>query len=96
MKETILREGNITIIPGVQPENFAKVSAFNVYIECDEPYRGTDKELMQEVCQFLTKYVQEEIELRTQYVVSSASFEQGQISKILFQVITPLELMWYC
>lgn len=96
MKQFVLKNGNLTIIPGVVPEYFSKVNAFNVYVECIEPFCGTDKELMQEVCQILTDYVHGEVQIRTKYVVSFASFEQGmRISKILFQVITPLEAMWY-
>ena len=96
MKQFVLNIGNITIIPGVAPEYFSRVNAFNVYVECHIPHRGTDKKLMQRVCQILTEYVHGEVQIRTEYVVSFASFEQEmRISKILFQVITPLEAMWY-
>lgn len=51
-----IKNCDVTIVPEVAPENFGRVNAFDVRVLCDSPYRGSDKELMVEVCRILTEH----------------------------------------
>ena len=88
---------DLTIIPEVDPVDFGKYNAFDVKVICDPEFPGSDKELMCAVCQFLTEYINNAIEIRTHYVVHDATFKDRlRVCEIMFQVLTPLEPQWYC
>lgn len=89
------KNGDLTIKTEVAPTFWGKVNAFSVYVSCDPVFKGTDKELMQRVCDILTNFTNGNVELKTQNVVSAIWFENCHIREIVFQVITPLEPLWY-
>lgn len=95
--ETTIKNSDVTIIPEVAPEIFGRFYAFDVRIICNPPYRGSDKELMIEICKILTEQTKGAIELKTFYVVHDVHYASDfQVEEITFQVITPLEPQWYC
>ena len=85
------------VIPEVALERMGKYNAFDVKAVCNPAFAGTDRELMNEICQLLTNLVDGMMELKTIYVVHDAHFDsKHRIEEIQFQVITPLEPQWYC
>ena len=86
---------DLTITPEVVPALFGRVNAFNVRVQCAPAYPGTDKELMQKVCEILSRSTKGEVELRTEYVVFDASFgHEFSVESLVFQVLTPQEPQW--
>ena len=92
------KNGDISIETSIPLEMFGKVKAFEVKITCTPAYEGSDKDLMNEVCSFLSCHTDGKVELRTLYVVHDACFvdKLRRIEKLVFQVITPLEPQWHC
>lgn len=91
-----IKNCDATIIPEVASENFGKISAFDVRVLCEPPYRGSDKQLMIEVCRILTEQNKWKVELKTFYVIRDVHYiSEFEVEDITFQVITPLELQWY-
>ena len=84
----------MTITPGVAPALFGRINAFSVRVQCKPAFNGSEKELMQGVCEILTKAIDGNVTLRTQYVVSDASFVNNQVEELTFQVLTPNEPQW--
>lgn len=75
----------VTIIPEVAPENFGRINAFDVKVLCDSPYRGSDKELMVEVCRILTEQTKGAVELKTFYVVRDIHYASDlRVGEIIF------------
>ena len=94
---TKIRNCDVTVIPEVALERMGEYNAFDVKAICNPAFIGTDRELMNEICKLLTTLVEGKFELKTFYVVHDVHFDsKHQIEEILFQVITPLELQWYC
>ena len=92
-----IRNSDVNVIPEVALERMGKYNAFDVKAVCNPAFAGTDRDLMNEICQLLTTLVEGKIELKTFYVVHDAHFDsKHRIEEILFQVITPLEPQWYC
>jgi len=92
-----IKNCDLTIIPEVAPESFGRINAFDVRVLCEPPYRGSDKELMVEVCRILTEQTKAKVELKTFYVVRDVHYvSEFWVEEISFQVITPLELQWHC
>ena len=90
-----LLNSDLTIEPTVAPALFGRVNAFNVRVQCSPVFRGTDKELMQKVCEILTRSTNGDVELRTENVVYDASFNhESCVETLVFQVLTPLEPQW--
>ncbi len=99
----------LSIEPEVSLRDFGKVQAFYVKVKCYPAYEGTDKVLMNEVCRILTAETKGDVELKTYYVIdhvisssmkeSTPPYKAGswrQIEELTFQVVTPLELQWWC
>ena len=85
---------NLTITSGVAPALFERVNAFIVRVQCNPAFNGTDKNLMQKVCEILTNATDRKLALRTQNVVYEASFVNNRIEELTFQVLTPNEPLW--
>lgn len=64
----------ISIETDVTPEQFGKIGSFNVTVSCFPAFVGTDKELMNLVCDYLSSQA-EGMVIKTRYVVSYASLE---------------------
>ena len=94
----ITRIGNcdLKVNPEVALERMGKYNAFDVKAACNPAFAGTDRELMNEICQLLTTLVEGKIEVRTFFVVHDVHFDsKHRIEEIIFQVTTPLEPQWY-
>lgn len=94
MFKSKFQNSDLTITPEVAPALFGRINAFSVRVQCNPAFNGTDKELMQRVCEILTKATDGKVELRTQNVVYEASFTNFNIEELTFQVLTPLQPQW--
>ena len=93
--KSFFKNCDLTITPSVAPSLFRKVNAFNVRVQCCPSFDGTKEALMQEVCAILSNATNGNTEIRTKFVLSDVSFENFHLQEIVFQVITPLEPLWY-
>ena len=72
---TRIRNCDVKLIPEVALERIGEYNAFDVKAVCIPAFTGTDRELMNEICQLLTTLVEGKIELKTFYVVHDAHFD---------------------
>ena len=92
-----IKNSYVKVIPEVAPKSFYMFNGFDVNVICDPAFSGSDRELMNEVCHFLSTHEEGSVELKTLYVVHNIHFDsKNRIEEILFQVITRLEPQWCC
>lgn len=88
---------DLTIIPEIALDSFGRVNAFDIRVICNPAFRGSDKELMINVCRFISGLTDGKVELKTFYVAQDVRFDAKHcVKEITFQVITPLDPQWYC
>lgn len=90
----------ISIETDVTPEQFGKIGSFNVTVSCFPAYDGTDKELMDFVCNYLTGLTEGRVRIKTRYVISCVSLETAnndmcKVKGLVFQALTPNCSLWY-